>query len=223
VWGINGTLCRTPPNAEDFEQGAHIRALLLQAIAQTALTLTALKSEDLEGTAKMKVAAQIRGFGRQDQALEQLVVRLSLEGGVSSISWSVTAQILEESSYSNQDFAVDLALAVIPAVSCRACSRGRFFGRFASFLLFQLRWKRVEAKGEFASRILVSLPIAFHGFGHIPGGRAQPIRFSASQVLQNAGDLAFASQVNIRCFRAHCIEKRFLVALFRQVGNFNGI
>jgi putative Mg2+ transporter-C (MgtC) family protein len=88
-------LCRTPPNAEDFEQGAHIRALLLHAIAQTALTLTALKSEDLEGMAKMKVAAQIRGFGRQDQALEQLVVRLSLEGGVSSISWSVTAQILE--------------------------------------------------------------------------------------------------------------------------------
>jgi hypothetical protein len=63
-------LCRTPPNAEDFEQGAYIRALLLQAIAQTALTLTALKSEDLEGTAKMKVGAQIRGFGRQDQALE---------------------------------------------------------------------------------------------------------------------------------------------------------
>ena len=93
--GINGTLCRTPPNAEDFEQGAHIRALLLPAIAQTAVTPTALKSEDLEGTAKMKVAAQISGFGRQDQALEQLVVRLSPEGGVSSISWSVTAQILE--------------------------------------------------------------------------------------------------------------------------------
>jgi hypothetical protein len=43
----------------------------------------------------MKVAAQISGFGRQDQALEQLVVRLSPEGGVSSISWSVTAQTLE--------------------------------------------------------------------------------------------------------------------------------
>ena len=60
--GINVTLWRTAPKAEDFEQGAHIRALLLQATAQTALTLTALKSEDLEGTAKMKVAAQIRGF-----------------------------------------------------------------------------------------------------------------------------------------------------------------
>ena len=64
-------------------------------LTRTVATLTALKSEDLEGTAKMKVAAQIGGLGRQDQALEQLVVRLSLEGGVSSISWSVTAQVLE--------------------------------------------------------------------------------------------------------------------------------
>lgn len=77
------------------EDEAHLRALLLQAIAQTSLTLTALKSEDIEGTAKMKVAAQIRGLGRQDQALEQLVVRLSLEAGVSSISWAVTALVLE--------------------------------------------------------------------------------------------------------------------------------
>jgi putative Mg2+ transporter-C (MgtC) family protein len=77
------------------EDEAHIRALLLQAIAQTPLTLTALKSEDIEGTGRMKVLAQIRGLGRRDQALEQLVVRLSLEGGVSSLSWSVTAQVME--------------------------------------------------------------------------------------------------------------------------------
>jgi putative Mg2+ transporter-C (MgtC) family protein len=77
------------------EDEAHIRALLLQAIAQTYLTLTALKSEDIEGTAKMKVAAQIRGLGRQDQALEQMIVRLSLENSVTSISWAVTAQELE--------------------------------------------------------------------------------------------------------------------------------
>jgi putative Mg2+ transporter-C (MgtC) family protein len=74
---------------------AHIRALLLQAIALTSLTLTALKSEDIEGTAKMKVAAQIRGLGRHDQALEQMVGRLSLEGSVTSISWALSAQILE--------------------------------------------------------------------------------------------------------------------------------
>jgi putative Mg2+ transporter-C (MgtC) family protein len=77
------------------EDEGHIRALLLQAIAQTPLMLTALKSEDTEGAAKTKVVAQIRGLGRQDQLLEQPIVRLSLEGGVTSIGWSVTMQVLE--------------------------------------------------------------------------------------------------------------------------------
>jgi len=74
---------------------AHMRALLLQAMASSALTQTALRSEDIEGTPKMKVTAQIKGLGRQDTALEQLVVRLSLEAGVSSVSWSVHPQVLE--------------------------------------------------------------------------------------------------------------------------------
>jgi putative Mg2+ transporter-C (MgtC) family protein len=77
------------------EEEAHIRALLLQAIAQTPLTLTSLKSEDIEGTAKMKVGAQVRGLGRHDQAVEQMVGRLSLEGSVTSISWSLSAHELE--------------------------------------------------------------------------------------------------------------------------------
>lgn len=74
---------------------AHIRALLLQAMARSALTLTALRSEDIEGTAKLKVTAQIKGLGRQDEASKQLVVRLSLEAGVSSVSLAVHTQILE--------------------------------------------------------------------------------------------------------------------------------
>src|SRR6204780_1474118 len=74
---------------------AHMRALLLQAMSRSTLTLTALRSEDIEGTPKMKVAAQIKGLGRQDEALEQLVVRLSLEAGVSSVSWTVHQQVLE--------------------------------------------------------------------------------------------------------------------------------
>src|ERR1035441_2695157 len=76
---------------------------------------------------------------------------------------------------------------------------------------------------ESASRVPVPLPIAFHGFGHIPGSRAQPIWFSVSQVPQNVGDLAFASQVNICGFRAHGIEKRFLVALFPPIRQFHWI
>lgn len=74
---------------------AHLRALLLQAMSRSSLTLTALRSEDIEATAKMRVTAQIKGLGRQDEALEQLVVRLSLEAGVSSVSWWVHSQVLE--------------------------------------------------------------------------------------------------------------------------------
>jgi len=77
------------------EDEAHMRALLLQAISQTSLALTSLRSEDIEGTSKLKVAAQIKGSGRQDTALEQMVTRLSLEPGVSSVSWAVQAEVLE--------------------------------------------------------------------------------------------------------------------------------
>lgn len=74
---------------------AHMRALLLQAMSRSALTLAALRSEDVEGTNKLRVTAQIKGLGRQDEALEQLVFRLSLEAGVSSVSWAVHAEALE--------------------------------------------------------------------------------------------------------------------------------
>jgi hypothetical protein len=59
------------------------------------LSLTSLKSEDLEGTGKMKVSAQIRGIGRHDQALESLIGSVVARGRVSSISWSLVAEVLE--------------------------------------------------------------------------------------------------------------------------------
>ena len=77
------------------EDEAHIRALMLQGMSQSSLTLVGLRSEDIEGTNKMKVTAKITGLGRQHDALEQLVVRLSLEAGVSSVSWAARAEILE--------------------------------------------------------------------------------------------------------------------------------
>jgi putative Mg2+ transporter-C (MgtC) family protein len=76
------------------EDEAHMRALMLQGISGASLALTALRSEDIEGTDRMKVTARIRGPGRQDQ-LEQLVARLSLEPGVSSVSWAVHSEELE--------------------------------------------------------------------------------------------------------------------------------
>jgi putative Mg2+ transporter-C (MgtC) family protein len=77
------------------EDEAHMRALLLQAVSSSSLILTGLRSDDVEGSARMKVMAQIKGLGRQDQALEQIVVRLSLEAGVTSVSWALHPQVLE--------------------------------------------------------------------------------------------------------------------------------
>ena len=77
------------------EDEAHMRALMLQGMSRSSLALGGLRSEDIEGTTKMKVTAQIKGLGRQDDALEQLVVRLSLEAGVSSVSWAVRSEVIE--------------------------------------------------------------------------------------------------------------------------------
>jgi len=77
------------------EDEAHMRALLVQSMSRSSLLLTSLRSEDIEGINRMRVSALIRGLGRQGEALEQLVVRLSLEAGVSSVSWAVHAAALE--------------------------------------------------------------------------------------------------------------------------------
>jgi len=77
------------------EDEAHMRALMLQGVSRSSLILAGLRSEDIEGTNKMEIAAEIKGIGRQDDALEQLVVRLSLEAGVSSVSWAVRSEMLE--------------------------------------------------------------------------------------------------------------------------------
>jgi hypothetical protein len=43
----------------------------------------------------MRVTAQVKGLGRQDEALEQIVVHLCLEAGVTSVSWAIHTQVLE--------------------------------------------------------------------------------------------------------------------------------
>ena len=50
------------------EDEAHMRALMLQGMSRSALILAGLRSEDIEGTNKMKVTSQIKGLGRQDDA-----------------------------------------------------------------------------------------------------------------------------------------------------------
>lgn len=72
---------------------AHVRALLLQAMSNSKLQLRSLYSEDLEESPdRVSVEADLVTQERNDAFLEQIVSRLSLEPGVISIRWRITAQ-----------------------------------------------------------------------------------------------------------------------------------
>lgn len=74
------------------EQEAHMRALLLHSIGGQPLLLKSLKSDDVEHTDKVEAQAMLTSTGRQNVLLEQIVSRLSLEPGVSGVSWEIVAE-----------------------------------------------------------------------------------------------------------------------------------
>jgi putative Mg2+ transporter-C (MgtC) family protein len=76
---------------------AHIRALVVQAVARDQFVLHSLRSEDLNtGGGLVEVTAELHRYGRDDVALEAAVSRLSLEPSVSSVTWNTRqpAQLL---------------------------------------------------------------------------------------------------------------------------------
>src|SRR5208282_3673303 len=79
-------VCRTSEETQ-------IRALLLQNIGRTPLVLYALHSEDEEGASRVKVRAEVKSTGRKDELLEQIVSRLSLEPGVTTIRWEIASAL----------------------------------------------------------------------------------------------------------------------------------
>ncbi len=74
---------------------AHMRSLLLHALSQSGLGLRRLDSEDIPDTSKVTVTAQAVAARRNDQALEQIVGRLSLEPNVSGATWQIDRSIPE--------------------------------------------------------------------------------------------------------------------------------
>jgi putative Mg2+ transporter-C (MgtC) family protein len=74
------------------DQEAHLRALLLHALGGQPLLLKSLKSADVDHTDKVDVQAVLTSTGRQNLLLEQIVGRLSLEPGVSAVSWEILAE-----------------------------------------------------------------------------------------------------------------------------------
>ena len=77
---------------------AHVRALLVQALAVSAFILRGMSSQDIyvgdggnggDGSGRVQVDALLTGLGADQPRLEQAVSRLSLEPGVSAVSWRV--------------------------------------------------------------------------------------------------------------------------------------
>jgi len=66
-----------------------VRALLLDAVDRNHVALTSLDSEDLEPGNRVRVSAEIKSPGRNDDCLEQIVARVSIQQSVSSVRWRV--------------------------------------------------------------------------------------------------------------------------------------
>ena len=66
-----------------------VRSLLLSAVDQNHVALTSLDSEDLEPGNRVRVSAEIKSAGRNDDCLEQIVARVSIQQSVTSVRWRV--------------------------------------------------------------------------------------------------------------------------------------
>lgn len=89
------------PEIKDLETNYHlelvcgakdetqVRALLVAAIDRNHVALTSLKSEEVEPGNRVRVSAEIKSPSRNDDCLEQVVARVSIEQSVSSVRWSV--------------------------------------------------------------------------------------------------------------------------------------
>lgn len=73
----------------------HLRTLLLTTISQAAASLQTIHSEDEENSDRTRLRAEISTQGRKNDVVEGIAVRLSIESGVTSLSWSVVPTEME--------------------------------------------------------------------------------------------------------------------------------
>ena len=73
----------------------HLRTLLLATITQAPASLQAIHSEDDDASDRTRLRAEISTAGRQNELVERIALRLSMEPGVTSLSWSVVPTEME--------------------------------------------------------------------------------------------------------------------------------
>jgi len=69
----------------------HIRAHLIGAVEKMKAVLQSVSSADMETPDKVQVTAEVLMVGRQDAELERVVSQLSLEPGITAVSWSAVS------------------------------------------------------------------------------------------------------------------------------------
>jgi putative Mg2+ transporter-C (MgtC) family protein len=74
---------------------SHLRALLLSTISQSPAVLQSIYSEDVEGTDRMRIRADLSTRGLNNETLEHIVTRISFEPSVSAVSWSIAPTLME--------------------------------------------------------------------------------------------------------------------------------
>jgi putative Mg2+ transporter-C (MgtC) family protein len=78
-----------------ISRDAHIRALLLSTISHLPVTLQSIHGEQDDANHQVQIRAGMTTAGRNNEAIEQVVMRLSIEDDVSSISWSIAESAME--------------------------------------------------------------------------------------------------------------------------------
>ncbi len=95
------------PNAEPIETRyeikitsrsaaeSHLRTVLLASLANRQASLQAIYSEDDESGSRTFISAELTTVGRNNAAIEEIVMRLSVQDGVIAVSWSVIQESIE--------------------------------------------------------------------------------------------------------------------------------
>jgi len=74
---------------------AHIRSLLLSTITRLPVTMHSIHGEQDDEHNQDHIRAELTTAGRNNEAIEQVVMRLSIEDDVSALTWSIVEQQME--------------------------------------------------------------------------------------------------------------------------------
>ena len=74
---------------------ANVRAMLLSTITSLPVRLQSIHGEQDDDSDETRLRAEVTTAGRNNEAVEQVVMRLSIEDDVSSLSWSIIESAME--------------------------------------------------------------------------------------------------------------------------------